>query len=157
MRLYSSELPSLPPRANDSGYFVKAAGLQSVSPVPTAKNETMEQLVPHPGPHKASESLPSLSQTEVSHEIAAKAINAIAEICGVTVDELRSICGSGPGFIDSLGFDSLLSLEVEFAIEELGVVLPRSATGQYLAQKDLEIFLESFIVEYIDAVDRVGS
>lgn len=155
MRLYSSELPSLPPRANESGNFVKAAGPRSVSPVPTAKNETMEQLVTHPSPHTASKTLPSLSQTKVSHEIAAKAINAIAEICGVTVDELRSICDSGPEFIDSLGLDSLSSLEVTFAMEKLGVSLPRSATGSYLAQKDFEIFLESFVVEYIDAVDRV--
>lgn len=111
--------------------------------------------MPHASPRTASEPSPSFPQTDVSQEIAAKAINAIAEICGVTVDELRSICDSGPEFIDLLGLDSLLSLEVEFAIEKVGVSLPRSATGSYLAQKDFEIFLESFVVEYIDAVDRV--
>lgn len=155
MRLYSSEPPSFPPRANESGNFVKGAGPRSGSPVPNAKNKTMEQHVPHASPRTASESLPSFPQTDVSQEIATKAINAIAEICGVTVDELRSICDSGPEFIDLLGLDSLLSLEVEFAMEKLGVSLPRSATGSYLAQKDFEIFLESFVVEYIDAVDRV--
>lgn len=108
--------------------------------MPTIKNETMAQVVPHPSPHPASESLPSLFQPKVSPEIAGKAINAIAEICGMTTDELRSICSSGPGFIDSLVFDSLLSIQTEFAIEELGVVLPRSATGSYLSPKTLRSF-----------------
>ena len=154
MRLFPSDLPSLALSANDSGHFDKLVEQKSVLPVPTAKNEIMEQLVTHSSP---SESLSPSPRTVISQDIAAKAISAIAEICGVTVDELRSICGSGPDLSDSLGFDSLLILEIEFAIEELGVAIPRSAKGPYLPRKDLGVFLESFILEYIDAVDRVGS
>ena len=76
----------------------------------------------------------------MSQTTAAKATSAIAEICGVTPDELRSICASGPCLSDSLGFDSLMVLEMESAIEELGVEIARPA-----GRSDLGKFLESFI------------
>lgn len=73
------------------------------------------------------------------------------------MNELQEICSSDPDFIDSLGLDSLLSLEVIATITELGVEVPRSATGSYLVQEIFESFLESFILEYIRVVDQVES
>ena len=86
-----------------------------------------------------------------------KAIRSIADNCGMTVHELREICGSDPDFIDSLGLDSLLSMVIVATITELGVEVPRSATGSYLEREIFKSFLESFILEYIDVMDRVGS
>lgn len=71
----------------------------------------------------------------------------------MTVDELRELCGSDPDFIDSLGLDSLLSIEVIATVTDLGVEVPRSATGSYLVQEVFESFLGSFILEYIGVVD----
>ena len=74
----------------------------------------------------------------------------------MTVDEFRDICGSDPDFIDSLGLDSLLSIQVIATMTNLGIGVPRSATGSYLVQEIFESFLESFIIEYIGVVDQMG-
>ena len=149
VRLFPSDLPNLPRGARNSSHSGNLIEQQSVLLVPTAKNEIMEQFVIHPTP---SESLPHFPRSDVPQDVAAKAISCIAEICGVTLDELRSMCGSGSNLLDSLGFDSLITLAMVSAIRNLGIEIPRPAYGP-----DLGTFLESFILEYIDMVDRVAS
>ncbi len=149
MRLFPSELPSLPLKVDEFGHLEKVG---KVIPAQTAKKGMPGHFVAHPSPHKAYETLPSFPRFDVSQEVATEAIMAIADICTVTVDELREICSSGPDFIDSLGLDSLLSLEVIDTMTKLGVNIPRTATGSYF-QEDFQGFLGSFILEYIDAED----
>lgn len=151
MRLFPSELPSLPLRADELGRVAKVLTVQ------TTDDGVLANRATHPSPYRKLESLPSFPRINVSQETAIRAIKAIAEICGVTVNELQEICSSDPDFIDSLGLDSLLSLEVIATITELGVEVPRSATGSYLVQEIFESFLESFILEYIRVVDQVES
>ena len=155
MRLFPSELPSLPLRPNESGYFAKCAKPEIILTTQANKDRVLEGRAIHPSPYRRLESLPSFPKTDVSQEIAIKAISAIAEVCGVTDDELRKICGSDPDFIDSLGLDSLLSIEVIDTITKLGVEVPRSATGSFLVQEIFESFLESFILECVVLVDQV--
>lgn len=93
----------------------------------------------------------------MSYEIAIRAIEAIAEICELTVDELREICGSDADFTDSLRLDSLLRLEVIDTITRLGVEVPGSAAGSYLAQEVFGSFLKSLVLKCIDVVDQAGS
>lgn len=112
LRLFPSELPNFLPKINECGHIGKDGKLKSVLLVQPVENEIPEHFVIHPSPHRAFESLPSFTRTDVSQEIAVRAIKAIAEICGLTVDELREICGSGPVFIDSLDLDLLLSIEI---------------------------------------------
>ena len=152
MRLFPSGLPSLPLKVDEFGHLEKVG---KVIPAQTAKKGMPGHFVAHPSPprpHKAYETQPSLPRIDVSQEVATEAIRAIADICSVTVDELREICGNGPDFIDSLGLDSLLSLEVIDTMTKLGVNIPRTATGSYF-QEDFQCFLGSFILEYIDAAD----
>ena len=157
VRLFPSELPTLPLRADGFGQFAKDANPERVLAVRTTNAGVLANRATHPSPYRTLESLPSFPRIDVPQKIAVEAIKAIAEICGVTVDELREICGSDPDFIDSLGLDSLLSIEVIATITDLGVEVPRSATGSYLVQEIFESFLESFILEYIGVVDQVGS
>ena len=157
VRLFPSELPSLPLRADETGQLEKCANRGSALVVQTAKDGVLGNRVTHPSPYRAFESLPSFPRIDVSQETAIIAMRSIAEICGVTVNELREICGRDPDFIDSLGLDSLLSIEVIATMTKLGVEVPRSATGSYLVQEIFESFLESFILEYIGVVDQVGS
>ena len=157
VRLFPSELPSLPLHGNNSGHFTKCVNPDSTLAVQTNNDSVLMGRVTHPSPYRRLESLPSFPRTDVSQEIAVRAIGAIAEICGVTVDELRRICDNDPDFIDSLGLDSLLSIEVIDTITKLGVEVPRSATGSFLVQEVFESFLESFILECVGVVDQVGS
>lgn len=157
VRLFPSELASLPLRADEFGHFAKSANSGSVLSLRTTNDRILANRATHPSPYRNLESLPSFPKINVSQETALEAIKAIADICGVTVDELREICGSDPDFIDSLGLDSLLSIEVIATITNLGIEVPRSATGSYLVQEIFESFLESFILEYIGLVDQVGS
>ena len=123
----------------------------------TAKDGVLGNRVAHPSPYRAFESLPPFLRIDVSQETAIKTIRSIADNCGMTVHELREICGSDPDFIDSLGLDSLLSMVIVATMTELGVEVPRSATGSYLEREVFKSFLESFILEYIGVMDRVGS
>lgn len=157
VRLFPSELPTLPLRADEFGQFAKDANPERVLTVRTTNDGVLASRATHPSPYRTLEFLPSFPRINVSQEIAIEAIKAIADICGLTVDELREICGSDPDFIDSLGLDSLLSIEVIATITNLGIEVPRSATGSYLVQEIFESFLESFILEYIGIVDQVGS
>ena len=95
----------------------------------------------HPNPYRAFGSLPPFSRIDVSQETAIKAIRSIADNCGMIVYELREICGNDPNFIDSLGLDSLLSMVIVATMTELGVEVPRSATGSYLEREYLRAFL----------------
>lgn len=156
MQLSPSELPSLPLRADEFGQLEKCANRGSVLSVQTTKDGNQENRVTHPSPYRAFKSLPPFPRIDVSQEIAIRAMTAIAEIFGVSVDELREICSSDPDFIDSLGLDSLLSIEVIATITKLGFEVPRSATGSYLVPEIFESFLESFILECIGVVDSVG-
>ena len=117
----------------------------------------MEHPTTHPSPYRVSESLPSFPRTNVSPEVATKAIEAVAEVCGVTIDGLRDIRDAGSDFNDSIRLDSLLNLQVIHTLIKLGIRIPGSATGAYLGQKSFEGFLESFILECFDTVDRAGS
>lgn len=157
VRLFPSELPRLPLQGNNSGHFAKCVNPDSALAVQTNNDSVLKGRVTHPSPYRRLESLPSFPRTGVSQETAVRAIGAIAEICGVTIDELRNICDSDPDFIDSLGLDSLLSIEVIDTITKLGVEVPRSATGSFLVQEIFESFLEFFIVECVGVVDQVGS
>ena len=88
---------------------------------------------------------------------AVKAIKIIAKICGVTVNKLRKIYENDLDFIDSLGLDSLLNIEVIDIITKFGVEVSRSATGSFLVQEIFESFLEFSILECVGVVDQVGS
>ena len=157
VRLFPSELPSLPLRADEFGRFAKVANPASVLSPRTTNDRILANRATHPSPYRSLESLPSFPRINVSQDIAIEAIKAIAEICGVTVDELREICAGDPDFIDSLGLDSLLSIEITGTITDLGIEVPRSVKGSYLVQEIFESFLESFILEYIGVVDQVRS
>ena len=158
VRLYPSEMPSLPLQVDESGHVEKFAGPKSDLSVPIAKKGKMAHLMTHPSPYRALESLPSFPRIEIPQELATKAITAIADVCGVTVDELREICGtSGPDFIDSLGLDSLLSMELIFTLTDIGVDIPKSATGGYLVQEIFEGFLASFILQLTESGHVVAS
>ena len=156
VRLFPSELPSLPLKVDESGHVEKSAGPKSDLSVPVAKKENTAHLVTHPSPYRELESLPSFPRIEIPQELATKAIEAIAYVCGVTVDELRGICStSGPDFIDSLGLDSLSSIELIFTLTDIGVEIPRSATGGYLVQEVFEGFLGSFILQLTESGHEV--
>ena len=158
VRLFPSELPSLPLKVNESGHVEKFAGPKSHLPVPIAKKENMAHLVTHPSPYRAFDSLPSFPRIDIPQERATKAFTAIADVCGMTVDELRGICSTGgPDFIDSLGLDSLSSLELIFTLTDIGVEIPRSATGGYLVQEVFEGFLGSFILQLSESGHRIDS
>ena len=155
VRLFPSELPSLPLKVDEFGYVEKFAGPKSDLPVP---KENMAYLVTHPSPYRAFESLPSFPRIEIPQELATKAMEAIADVCGMTGDELRGICSTnGPDFIDSLGLDSLSSIELIFTLTDIGVEIPRSATGGYLVQEVFEGFLESFILQLTESDHKIDS
>lgn len=152
VRLFPSELPSLPLRIDESGHFAKFAGPKSNLSVPIAQKENMAHLVTHPSPYRAFEFLPSFPRIDISQELATKAIRTIADVCGMTVDELRGICSTGePDFIDSLGLDSLESIELIFALTDIGVEVPKSAARGYLRQEVFEGFLGSFILQLTES------
>ena len=158
MRLFPSELPSLPLKVDESGHIEKFAVPKSDLSVPVVKQENMAHLVTHPSPYREFESLPCFPRIEIPQDLAKKAIEAIADVCGVTVDELRGICRtSGPDFIDSLGLDSLSSLELIFTLTDIGVEIPRSATGGYLVQEVFEGFLGSFILQLTESGHKIDS
>ena len=114
----------------------------------------MRHLVTHPSPYRVLESLPSFPKIEVSQDLATKALIVIAETCGMTVEALQGICDDDvPDSIDSLGLDSLLSIQTIRNLRSLGVEIPSLATGSYLVQDVFEGFLESFIVECIATID----
>ncbi len=100
LRLFPSELPRLPLRADESGQFERCSNLESALSVQTAKDGVLGNRVTHPGPYRAFESLPSFPRIDVSKETAITAMRSIAEICGVTENALREICGSDPDFSD---------------------------------------------------------
>ena len=154
VRLFPSELPSLPFKVDESGHLQKASSNRaSVLPAQTTLTHGSSQyLVTHPSPYRAIASLPSFPRVDIPQDVAVRAINDIAEICGLTVQELREICSRDPDFIDSLGLDSLLSIVIIDSLTKLGVEVPRSATGSYLVQEVFELFLGSFIVDYIDVI-----
>lgn len=158
VRLFPSEPPSLPLRADESGQLEKCARPEGVFQVQTTKDGILEDRATHSSQYRAFRSLPySSSRINVSYEIAIRAIEAIAEICELTVDELREICGSDADFTGSLRLDSLLRLEVIDTITRLGVEVPGSAAGSYLAQEVFGSFLKSLVLKCIDVVDQVGS
>ena len=158
VRLFPSELPSLPLKVDEFGYVEKFAGPKSDLPASNAKKENMAYLVTHPSPYRAFESLPSFPRIEISQEVATKAMQAIADVCGVTVDELREICSTdGPDFIDSLGLDSLSSLQLISKLRRIGVEIPRSVTRRYLVQEVFEGFLESFILQISEPGHKIDS
>ena len=86
----------------------------------------------------------------MSQEIAAKAVVAVAEIIEMPEDELREMCCSNPHFIHCLGLDSLLKLEIMFAV--LGVEIPEFPE---LVHGVFANFLQSFLMECFDAVDQI--
>ena len=158
VRLFPSELPSLPLKVDEFGHVAKFAGPKSDLPGPNAKKENMAHLVTHPSPYRAFESLPSFPTIELAPELATKAMQAIADVCGVSVDELRVICNTnGPDFIDSLGLDSLSSIELIFTLTDIGVEIPRSANGGYLVQEIFGGFLKSFILQLTESGHKIDS
>ena len=94
VRLFPSELPSPPLRADNSGQLVKCANLESGLSVQTANDGGLGNRVTHPSPYRAFESLPSFPRIDSSQETAITAMRSMAEICGMTVNELREICSS---------------------------------------------------------------
>lgn len=158
VRLFPSELPSLPLKVDESGHVEKFAGPKSNLTVPIAQKENMAHMVTHPSPYRAFESLPSFPRIDIPQELATKAIEAIADVCGMTVDELQGICSTGgPDFIDSLALDSLSSIELIFTLTDIGVEIPKSATGGYLVQEVFEVFLESFILQLTKSGHKVDA
>ena len=152
VRIFPSGSPSLPYRANGSGHNEEFVKPKSVLSVPTAKNKIMEHLVTHLSPHRAFESTSSFPRLGVSQEIAAKAVVAVAEIIEMPEDELREMCCSDPHFIHCLGLDSLLKLEIMFAIMELGIEIPEFPE---IVHAVFANFLQSFLMECFDAVDEI--
>ena len=155
VRLFPSEIPTLPFRVDESLHSEKqSTSRESILPVQTAvMNDRPQHLVTHPSPYRAIAPLLSFPRVEVSEELAVRAIKVIAEISEVTVQELREICSRKPDFIDSLGLDSLLSIAIIERLTKLGVEVPRSATGSYLVPEVFELFLESFILDYVNVFE----
>ena len=154
VRLFPSGIPTLPFRADESVHFKQSTSRESILPVQTAvMNDRPQHLVTHSGPYRAIAPLPSFPRVEVSKEFAVRAIKVIAEIFEVTVQEVREICSRKPDFIDSLGLDSLLSIAIIGRLTKLGVEVPRSATGSYLVPEVFELFLESFILDYVNVFE----
>ena len=137
---------------DDFGHVQKYARPESDLSVPIARKENMAHLVTHPSPYRAFESLPHFPRIDIPQELATKAIQAIADVCGVTVDDLREIYStSGTDFIDSLALDSLLSLDLIATLTDIGVEVPRSAGGPYLVQEVFEGFLGSLISQLTES------
>lgn len=110
VRLFPSELPGLPLEIDEFGKLQKYADTNS-EPVQIAERRILEHPVTHPSPYRANDHLPPCPRINVSQEVATRAITAIAADCGATVGELREMCRHGSDLIDSLGLDSLMSLE----------------------------------------------
>ena len=162
VRLFPSELPSLPLKLDESGHVEKFAGPKSDPSVPNAKEENMAHLVTHPSPYRAFESLPSFSRIEIPQELAMKATEAISDVSGMTVDELRGICSTRkPDFVDTLGLDSLSSIDLISTLIDIGIEIPRSATcfldRRYLVQEIFEGFLGSFILQLTESDHKFDS
>ena len=154
LRLVPCELPSLPLKLDEFGHVEKFAGPKIDVSVPMMEN--MAHLVTPPSPHRAFEHLPSFPRIEVPAELATKTIRSIADVCDVTVDELREVCStSGPGFMDSLGLDSLSRTQL---MSDLQGVIGMSGADPYLLIEEVsESFLGSLILQLSDSGYKVGS
>lgn len=151
VRLFPSGFPSLPSVVDESGYFSSDASKVRVTQmgnIPECNRKDHGCLGPRFAPNG---DLPSFSNAYVSPELASEAITAIADIFEVSVSELREI-STGPPGIESLGLDSLTSIEIIYKLTKLGVKVPTPVSNktEIFVQEIFECFLESFIMEYGD-------
>lgn len=147
VRLCPSEFPSLPPVADESGNFTKASVTQTRYFSESGRTDHVNS-----GPLFAPDGdPPSFSNVDISQELAAQSIAAIAEIFEVSVNELREISTSPSGIgIQSLGLDSFEGLEIIHRLTKLGVKIPSSVSEKtgFFVQEVLECFLESLIIQH---------
>ena len=152
MRIFPSELPSLPIRTNESGHVIKYSRPESVQ---LAKNELSEYTVPCSDLSGICETLPSYPDINVSQEIATKVVRAFEKIVMTPVLELRESWGRRITIADDFGFDSLLAIELIYTIKELGVEVPGSDGGSNLEPSIVQRFLGTCILKYFEGVDGV--
>ena len=153
MRIFPSELPSLPIRTNESGHLIKYAKPESVQP---DMNKLSEYTVPCSNLSRTCEALPSYPQINVSQEIATKVVRAFEKIVMIPVLELRESWGRRITIADDFGLDSLLSIELIYTLKELGIEVPGSGRGSYLEPSIIQEFLGTCILKYFEDVDGVG-
>ncbi|MCJ1261586.1 hypothetical protein MMC22_001451 [Lobaria immixta] len=149
VRLFPSEFPSLPLVGDESGHFTKPVSKHHATRMGYFADNTRKDHV-NPCPSFASaDDTPSFPNIDVSQEVAAQAIIAIADVLTISVSELREL-STTPSGIESLGLDSLWSIEIISLLLRSGVKLP---TPYFFDQGVLDRFLESFIMKHGNAFD----
>lgn len=147
VRLCPSEFPSLPPVADESGNFTKTSVTQTGYFPESGRTDHVNS-----GPLFAPDGdPPSFLNVDISQELAAQSVAAIAEILEVSMNELLEISTSPSGIgIEFLGLDSLTGLEIIHKLTRLGVKIPSPISEKtgFFMQEVLECFLESLIIQY---------
>lgn len=150
VRLFPSELPSIPLVADQMCNFFKGSCDSAHSAKPFAKNENSTSL-----PSTSRVDYPLLDKVIVSQQTAKQVIDTIADIVGLSVSELLDVNASQGG-LDSLGIDSLLSLAILSKLTLIGIPVPQaSISNGFLLQENFETFLESLIMKCSEVSDVV--
>lgn len=149
--LYPSDLPRLPPTADENGYFVKVCYKDDIYRDDRTHMREGNSALPSPvetvldarTPIQAVAGFPAISS-----ELAREATVKVADILSVSVGELIDVCAKGIG-VGALGLDSIQSIEIIHDLSTLRVKVPSTKAGSFIIDDEFKIFLQSILL--IDA------